>query len=291
MKLPQLVTIGLAALLCIVLVIFVPRENKKNSGEANEAIVNQALNMQTMDEQNKTMLEQNKMALSVSQKQSLYIIENQLNTSKSTLDSIKAYQQLSRFWLDSAKNNFYPSLYYTYNIALLENSEKSLTFAAQLLVNNLTTQDAIKVNTEWIARNAKVLLDKALEINPNNDTTNINLGACYAFGNISNNPQEFMPVILNVKRIVDRNPNNTLGQLVLGMGGIISRQFDKAIDRFKTVLKLDPNNFDAKLRLAECFELINKKDLAIEWYMNTKQLVKDPEIAKAIEEKIKELKK
>jgi ABC-type bacteriocin/lantibiotic exporter with double-glycine peptidase domain len=97
LKIPQLVTIGLALLLCIVLVIFVPRENKKITGQAKESNVNQTFNTASS-------LEGAKTALSASQKQSLLAIEYQLNTSKSTQDSIKAFQKIARFWADSANS-------------------------------------------------------------------------------------------------------------------------------------------------------------------------------------------
>jgi tetratricopeptide (TPR) repeat protein len=228
-----------------------------------------------------------KTALTGNQKISLLSVENQLVNSKSTADSLKVYKQLAQFWADSAQS-IAPYLYYTYSAALLENSEKSLTFAAQQLVNNLTTPDAPPAILNWMATNAKVLLDKALIINPNNDSAKINLGACYLFGNISDNP---MQGILKVKEVVDKNPQNLYGQLILGMGGKKSGQYPKAIERFISVLKLDPNNLEAMVNLAECYELTDQKNLAIEWYTKMKTLVKNPEAKDAIEKRIKELKK
>ena len=228
-----------------------------------------------------------KTALTANQKISLLSIENQLVKAKSTSDSIKIYKQLTQFWADSAQR-IEPYLYYTYSAALLENSEKSLTFAAQLLVDNLTTPDAPPAILNWMATNAKVLLDKALIINPNNDSAKINLGACYLFGNISDNP---MQGILKVKDVVDKNPKNIYGQLILGMGGKKSGQYPKAIERFITVLKMEPNNMEAMVNLAECYELTDQKPLAIEWYTKMKNLVKNPAAKDAIEKRIKELRK
>jgi tetratricopeptide (TPR) repeat protein len=181
-----------------------------------------------------------------------------------------------------------PYLYYTYSAALLENSEKSLTFAAQLLVDNLTTQEAPPAIQNWMAVNAKVLLEKALVINPNNDSATINLGACYLFGNISDNP---MQGILKVKEIVDKNPQNVYGNLILGLGGKKSAQYPKAIERFIAVIKLQPSNLEAMINLAECYELSNQNEAAIEWYNKVKKLVNRPEAIEAIDKRIKELKK
>jgi tetratricopeptide (TPR) repeat protein len=170
----------------------------------------------------------------------------------------------------------------------LENSEKSLTFAAQLLVDNLATQEAPPAIQNWIAANAKVLLEKALVINPKNDSAIINLGACYLFGNISDNP---MQGILKVKEVVDKNPQNIYGNMMLGLGGKKSGQYPKAIERFLNILKLEPKNMEAMVNLAECYELSNQKSLAIEWYSKMKGLIDNPEAKDAIDKRIKELKK
>jgi len=228
-----------------------------------------------------------KTALTADQKLSLLSIENQLIKSKSKADSLHVYHQLTQFWADSA-HKVEPYLYYTYTAALLENSEKSLTFAAQLLVDNLTTPDAPPALQNWMAVNAKALLEKALVINPNNDSAKINLGACYLFGNISDNP---MQGILKVKEVVDKNPQNVYGQLILGLGGKKSGQYPKAIERFLSVLKIQPSNMEAMVNLAECYELTDQKPFAIEWYTKVKQLVKQPEAKDAIDKRIKELKK
>ncbi len=280
MKLPQLLVVFIAVLLCTVLVIFVPRDQKNANQAANSANVNETVST-------KTILEGAKTTLSGTQKISLLSIENQLTRSKSTKDSIAIYRQLSKFWADSAQR-IAPYLYYTYSAALLENSEKSLTFAAQLLVDNLTTQEAPPAIQNWMAVNAKVLLEKALVINPNNDSVIINLGACYLFGNISDNP---MQGILKVKEIVDKNPQNIYGNLILGLGGKKSGQYPKAIERFITVIKLQPGNLEAMINLAECYELSNQNEAAIEWYNKVKKLVTRPEAIEAIDKRIKELKK
>ena len=280
MKKPQLIVVLSATLLCVAVIIFVPRSKKQGPGAGKENTENQTISTQTI-------LDGAKTALTGTQKISLLSIENQLNTAKAPADRAAIYRQLSKFWADSAQR-IEPYLYYTYSAALLENSEKSLTFAAQLLVDNLATQEAPPAIQNWIAANAKVLLEKALVINPNNDSAIINLGACYLFGNISDNP---MQGILKVKEVVDKNPQNIYGNMMLGLGGKKSGQYPKAIERFLNILKLEPKNMEAMVNLAECYELSNQKSLAIEWYSKMKGLIDNPEAKDAIDKRIKELKK
>ena len=199
---------------------------------------------------------------------------------------IHVYHQLARFWSDSAKL-FEPYAWYTGEAAKLENSEKSLTFAAQLYIDNLVTEGDPAMQ-KWLASQAKDLLDKALVINPNNDSSKIGLGACYIFGNISDNP---MQGILPIREIVKKNPDNLYAQMILGLGGKKSGQLDKAIERFLLIVNKDPENLEAIFHLAECYEMHNDKPNAVKWYTLAAKKVKVPEAKEAIAKRIAELKK
>ena len=280
MKKAQWIAIIAGLILFSILYIFVPRTNKKDLASTSEVAVNQGVS-------SKSLIDGAKTSLTADQKIALLSIENQLNTNSKTADSLKTYKALAQFWAKEAQR-IEPYLYYTYSAALLENTEKSLTFAAQQLVDNFTNPDAPPALQNWMASNAKVLLEKALVINPINDSAKINLGACYLFGNISDNP---MQGILKVKEVVDKNPHNDYGQLILALGGKKSGQFEKAIERFLIVLNDQPNNIEAMVNLAECYELTNQKAIAIQWYTKVKDLVNIPEAKQAVSKRIQELKK
>ena len=280
MKKPQAFVVIIALLLLGSLYFLAPRSSKDQKATANNSTENQSVT-------NQSIIESAKTNLSAEQKISLLSIENQLTRSKNASDSLNYTVKLAKFWADSA-NRLAPYLYYTYSAALLENSEKSLTFAAQQIINNLITPDAPPALQPWMAGNAKVLLEKALEMNPNNDSATINLGACYLFGNISDNP---MQGILKVKQVVDKNPQNAYGQFILALGGKKSGQYDKAIERFLIVAQVDPSNLEAMVHLAECYELTNKKEEAIQWYTKVRDLVNIPDAKTALTKRIKELKK
>ncbi len=280
MRKPQLILILSGLLLFSVLYFFTPRFTAKEANAPSQSAENQVVTTESI-------LNTAKLALSESQKISLLSIENQLIKASNAQDSLRSYKALTRFWADSAQK-LAPYLYFTYSAALLENTEKSLTFAAQLLVDNLLTPDAPPAIQPWIAGNAKVLLEKALVINPKNDSAKINLGACYLFGNLSDNP---MQGITKIKEVVDKDSTNAYGQLILALGGKKSGQYDKAIERFLTVIKIQPNHIEAMIHLAECYELTDQKALAIEWYTKVRNSVNIPEAKEAISKRINELKK
>jgi tetratricopeptide (TPR) repeat protein len=232
----------------------------------------------------KTVLNSGKKKLSPIQNNALSKLETALIGAASS-SKIDIYKRLARFWKDTGML-YEPYLFYTAEAAKLENSEKSLTFAAQQYINSLL-EVADPAIQNWLATNAKVLFDKALAINPNNDSSKIGLGACYILGNISNNPMEG---ILPVKEIATRTPDNLFAQLILGLGGKKSGQFDKAIERFLIISAKEPNNVIIVLQLAECYEIKRDKENAKIWYKKAMNLVDNVEIKKEIEKRISELK-
>lgn len=224
--------------------------------------------------------------ISPAQNDRLLKLENSVIRGDVKEQQLHVFHQLARFWKDSARM-FEPYAYYTAEAAKLENSEKSLTFAAHLFLDNLMTEGQPAMQN-WLASNAKVLLEKALVLNPANDSSRIGIGACYLFGNISDNPME---AILPVREIAQKDPGNIYAQMVLGMGGKRSGQYDKAIERFSIVVQKQPDNLEAIFNLAECYEAKGDKANAVKWYETVKTLVKIPEAQKELDKRITELKK
>ena len=201
---------------------------------------------------------------------------------------IKVYHQLAAFWRDSV-HYFEPYAYYTGAAAKLENSEKSLTFAARQFLNELkgTNQPAIK---QWMADEAKDLFTKALELNPANDSAKIGLGSCSIFSNTGSDPQELMMGIQRILEVAKRDSTNMYAQLMLGIGGVVSGQLDKAVERLKKVVKAEPDNLEAIFMLAEAYERKSDNANAVLWYEAGKKYVSNPQMVTEIDNKIKALK-
>jgi tetratricopeptide (TPR) repeat protein len=230
------------------------------------------------------ILSKSKEKLTAEQNTRLSALENSVERGDIQNQKIHVYHELAAFWKDSAKA-FEPYAYYTAEAAKLDNSEKSLTFAAQLFIDNLLAENEPPMQN-WLASNGKVLLEKALEINPANDSNKISLGACYILGNISDQP---MQGILPVREIATKNPDNLYAQLVLGLGGKKSGQYDKAIERFGIIVKKNPNDLGAMFQLAECYELKGDKKNAIIWYQMIQKIIPNPEAKKELQDRINQL--
>jgi tetratricopeptide (TPR) repeat protein len=214
----------------------------------------------------------------------LNTLENSISRGDVKAQQIRVYHQLAHFWSDSAII-FEPYAWYEAEAARLENSEKSLTFAARLFLENLQSDEATE-SRRWKALQAKDLFERSLKIDPENDSSKVGLGACYLFGNISANPMEG---IAKIRGVVEKDSNNVYAQLMLAKGSLISGQYDKAISRLQTVNRLEADNIEAILMLADIYERTADNTHAISWYRKSLQFVKRRDERAEIEKRMEEL--
>jgi tetratricopeptide (TPR) repeat protein len=197
---------------------------------------------------------------------------------------MEAFHELAHFWRDEVRL-FEPYIWYESEAFRLENSEKSLTFAAHLLLDNLQ-QEADENLRRWKALQAKDLFERSLILNPQNDSSRVGLGACYLFGNISPAP---MVGIRQIREVVERDSTFLYGQMTLAKASLLSNQTPKAEERLRTVLRIKPESLDALLLLAEIREQAGDTQEALTLYNKCLALTKLPELKKALEERIQSL--
>ena len=94
---------------------------------------------------------------------------------------------------------------------------------------------------------------------------------------------------MKIREVAERDSTFMYAQFMLGYGGMMTGQFDKAAERFLKVVKAEPGNMEAVFLLAEAYERSGNKKEAVKWYSSGKKSVTNPELLKAIEEKIKSL--
>ena len=120
----------------------------------------------------------------------------------------------------------------------MDNSEKNLTFAARLILENMRRENKTDLKV-WEAQTAATLFEKALQLNPDNDDLKVGLGKllCLWPGNdrrCTTNNEGNSAIV----QVVQKDSNNMQAQLVLGIGAVISNQYDKAIERLNKVVIL-----------------------------------------------------
>lgn len=222
--------------------------------------------------------------------QAIYVskLENGISRGDVAAQQVKANFSLANFWKDSVKL-FEPYAFYISEASKLDNSEKNLTFAAQLFLDNLR-QEHDEAKLDWETTEAIELFERALQLDPDNDDLKIGLGSCYVYGKgKSGNPQETMKGIQQLLAVVRKDSNNMKAQFVLGVGGAVSGQYDKAIERLNKVVAAQPSNLEAIVFLADTYAASGNKAEAIKWYNISKRMKNDPLFTKEVDERIKSL--
>ncbi|OQP46985.1 hypothetical protein A4H97_05560 [Niastella yeongjuensis] len=276
MKKQQLILVGSGVVvLCLIYFFGKTIPPKKNPGAVAAATSPKEISFTTI-------LEASKKQLTPAQQAQVAQLETAVVRGDVKEQQEKVYKQLAGFWKDSA-HLLLPYGYYTAEAAKLENSQKSLTFAAQFFLEGIRRQDNPELQ-RWMGIEAKELFEKALQIAPDNDSLKIGLGSCYLLAGISDSPMEG---ILKIREVAERDPENMYAQFMLGLGGIISGQFDKAVDRLLKVVQHQPENVEAMLMLAEAYERQNDKAGAVKWYNEAKKHIHNADIVHEIDERIK----
>lgn len=276
MKKQQLILVSSGVgLLCLIYFFGNTIPPKKNPGAVAAAAGTKEISF-------KTILEASRQQLTPAQQAHVAQLEAAVVRGDIKEQQIKVYKQLAEFWKDSA-HLLLPYAYYSSEVAKLENSQKSLTFAAQFFLEGIRRQDNPDLQ-RWMATEAKGLFEKALQLAPDNDSLKVGLGSAILFGNLGEGPMEG---IKKIREVAERDPENMYAQYMLGLGGMISGQFDKAADRLLKVVQHQPENVEVMLMLADAYEQQKDKANAVKWYLEAKKHIQNPELVKEIDERIK----
>ncbi|MDQ3550087.1 MAG: tetratricopeptide repeat protein [Bacteroidota bacterium] len=230
-----------------------------------------------------TILHHAKERLTDDQLTRIHFLESSISRGDVLSQKLHIYHQLARFWRDTAKI-FEPFGWYTAEAARLENSEKSLTFAARLFLQNLRYEENADLR-QWKATQSKDLYERSLKVNPGNDSVQVELGEVYVYGGLA------MPMegISMIRTVAEKDPNNLHAQISLGNASLASGQLDKAIERFSKVVQLKPDHLEAVLLLADTYERKGDKAEAIKWYSRSLPIITIPGLKTEVEKRITQL--
>ena len=277
MKKKQFITIFIA--ICIVILIYFLPTSKKLSNNVNSNIITKkGLQDIELKEKEFATIPKNEL-LEVKQLDSMATI------SKNNIQKISIYNKLAKLSLDNLHSNLL-YYFYSFNAAILYENEKDIKPIAQEFIDNVLFLDENELQF-WFIEKSTILQSKLLQLNPNNDSTKINIALCELFSG-GGNP---MNSIAKIKEIEKNNPQNTYSNYILALASKKSGQFKKAIERFVVILQADKKNVEVLLQLAECYEKINDKEKAIETYIQLKKYIKFENAKIQIDKRILELKK
>jgi len=207
-------------------------------------------------------------------------LENKVVRGDVKNQKIAAFKQLGTSW-DSLNQRPLAAYYYG-EAAKLENSEKSLTFAANLFLEHLDHVEDPAI-MKWESLQAIGLLDQAIQLDPQNDSLKIKQALVYM------NTGSPMEGVQKLRDLVAKNPDNIEAQVTLANLAIQSTQYDKAIERMETLLQKHPNEPKALFVLAEAYRSKGDNKKAVELFEQCKKLLNDPALKAEIDGYIKSI--
>ena len=269
------------SLLLLVLYFFGRTEPKKINNSLPITSATNSFNIERF-------VNESKKGLSPSRVIFLAKLENSIKRGDLPSQQIRVFDQLASFWKDSIKA-FEPFAWYLAESAKLDKSEKNLTFAARLISGYLRgEQDQAK--RTWMTDLAIELYEKVAVLNPA-DSVKVEMGACYIYGYAAiGRSDKAMKGVFMLRDIAEKDTSNQQANMLVGIGGVISGQYDKAIVRLKKVVNRQPDNIEAISWLADAFAGISEKAEAIKWYTESKRLMNNPQYSKTVDERIRALK-
>jgi tetratricopeptide (TPR) repeat protein len=221
-------------------------------------------------------------------------LEGQLKNASADADKLSLDKKLAKQWDDD--NQPAPAAFY-----YQEAAQKGNSFDDWLNAGN-RFNDAYKGTQDTSAQaacvaNAITDLKNAVKLKPDNLDAKTSLGIAYVNQTSSGiadaeggSPMQGIMMLLDV---VKKDPTNYKANLNLGMFAVQSKQYDKAVNRFKTAIANaagNQNMIEPYFYLAESYKQLGMKKEAIAAYEKCKQMIPDPVIGQKIDQYIKELK-
>ncbi|HZY39550.1 MAG TPA: hypothetical protein VFE53_23000 [Mucilaginibacter sp.] len=217
--------------------------------------------------------------------------ERQLKNAGNEGAKLGLQKKLAQQWDDV--NQAAPAAFYYEAVAQTENTFGTWVTAGDRF-NDAFRFDQDTTSQPSFATHAVACFEQATKMQPADLDAKTGLGTAYVneftigIGQAAGGPPKGVTMLLEV---VGQDPNNVKANFSLGMFAITSRQYDKAVQRFKTVVEHSPKpGFEPYFYLAECYRQLGMKPEAIVAYQKSRTLMPDTAIDKTIDGYIKELK-
>lgn len=200
--------------------------------------------------------------------------------SASENEKVDLYKKIAQQWDDL--NQAAPAAFYYELIA-----QKEPGFTPWLKTGDKFTeayqQTADTLMQPALVQKAIQAYQQADKLQPNTPEVKTGLGIAYVSG--TPNPMQGIQLLLEV---VKNDPKNVKANLNLGLFSMKSGQYEKAVDRFKTVIAQAPSA-EAWFYLASSYENMGMKSDAIGAYLKTKEIAADPNMSQFVDRKVNEL--
>ena len=223
-----------------------------------------------------------KMSLNANLAAEIESLENAFKNAGESEEQITISEQLAQKWDDV--NQPAPAAFYSEIIAKAKPDYANwLKTGDRFTAAYQSTQDTIV--QAGLVQKAISAYQVATKLNPEGLDAKTGLGIAYVSG--TPNPMQGIQLLLEVVKV---DPKNIKANTNLGLFSMRSGQFDKAVERFKTVIEQQPDP-EAWFYLASSYENLGQNEEAILAYQKAKELAADPGLTKFVDQKIQALKK
>ena len=194
-----------------------------------------------------------------------------------------AFVPLIQFWDKQKRPDF--ASYFAEKIAERQQTAISYNKAGDRYYYSIRfTKDNTEIPSLY--QSAMRCYEKALQKDADLIDAKIQLAACYVEG--STDPMKGISLLREVEK---RDSNNVKLQLSFAFFSVKSQQWDKAIKRFETVLRIDPLYIEAYLHLADTYEQQGQTEKTIVMLEKYASLTEDATAKQEVLKYIEQLKK
>ena len=232
-------------------------------------------------------LEKAKEKIPTSDRREIIDLEDSVKSSSGNENDVALYRQFTQLALKWDMLH-YPGIaaHYYEDKASLESKDSSivtLTYVADRYL--LAFRNSIdSLERKFCIEKAISIYEKIVIEAPGNLNAKANLGMCYAEG--TSDP---MKGITLLREVVSVDNKNEIAQLNLGLLSVKSGQYEKAIERFETVLRINSKNIDVYLYLANVYSQLGNSKNAIDNLKKYKSGLSDPETIAQVDEYIQQI--
>ncbi|MDP9046953.1 MAG: tetratricopeptide repeat protein [Bacteroidota bacterium] len=231
-----------------------------------------------------------KMAIGSALSAQINDLESQLKNAHEDAARLDLQKKLAKQWDDV--NQPAPAAFYYQAVARNENRFADWVSAGSNFNEAFKRTKDTLVQPAFVV-NAIECYKMAVKLQPQSLDAKTGLGVAYvnqtSLGITDPDGGSPMQGIMLLLDVVKQDPTNRNANLSLGMFAMKSGQYEKAVQRFKTIIAQKPE-VEPYFYLAESYKQLGLKKEAIAAYQKCKEMMPDPAFGQQIDDYIKELK-
>ncbi|OWY24683.1 tetratricopeptide repeat protein, partial [Sphingobacteriales bacterium UPWRP_1] len=193
--------------------------------------------------------------------------ETKAQNSPDAAAKTRALKEIARLW--EKERYIELGAYYYRLIAQTDSTQNNWLEAANRQADafQIAADSTMRV---YLIENAIDAYEKTLRFDTSQTEVKVNLANCY-FDGYPNMPPMVMKGVMMLREVTAKDSTHVGANLSLGRMSVMSGQFDKAINRFQTVLRKDATNAEAYYYLGEAYAAMGQKEKAREAFENCKK--------------------